>query len=99
MQMPGFNAQGSLYRARGYYQGRSSGARNSPGGTIRPVLYSIDGLDCDWGDDGTLVCGDDSGGGVSFGGSKPSPKVTCINNCFKRYHAGRKRTACIDDCS
>jgi len=98
MQTPGFNAQSSLYRARAYYQGGSSGAWKSRGGTVRPVLYRIGGHDCDWAADGSLVCGDDSGGPVSFGGPKPSPQVTCINNCFHRYPAGPKRTACIDNC-
>lgn len=99
MQMPGFNAQSSLQRARGYYQGGLSGAWSSPGGTIRPALFRLGGYDCDWGDDGSLVCGDDEGGGVSFGGPKPSPKAACINNCIRRYHPGSKRTKCIDNCS
>lgn len=99
MQIPGFNAQSSLYGARGYYQGGLSGACNSRGGTIRPSLYRIGDLDCDWASDGTLVCGDDTGGGVNFGGPKPSGKAQCIEHCFTRYHAGSKRTACIANCS
>jgi len=99
MQMPGFNAQDSLYGARGYYRGGLSEASNSRGGTIQPVLFRIGGYDCDWAADGSLVCGDDTGGGISFGGAKPGPKVACVNNCLKRYHAGPKRTACINDCS
>jgi hypothetical protein len=99
MKMPGFNAQSSLYRVRGYYQGGLPAAWNSRGDTIRPALFRLGSHDCDWGDDGSLVCGDDAGGPVSFGGPKPSAKVACVTNCLKRYPAGPKRTACIDDCS
>jgi len=99
MQMPGFNAQSSLHRARGYYQEGLSGAWNLHRGTIQPALFRLGDYDCDWGADGSLVCGQDAGGGVSFGGAKPGPKAACINNCIKRHHPGAKRTKCIDDCS
>jgi len=99
MQMPGFSAQRSLYRARGYYHEGLSAAWNSLGGTIQPVLFRIGTHDCDWAADGSLVCGDDSGGPVSFGGPKPSAKAACVEHCLHRYPAGPKRTACIDDCS
>ena len=99
MQMPRFNAQSSLYGGRGYYHGGLSGAWNSCGGSIRPVLFRLGDYSCDWGADGSLVCGDDTGGGISFGGTKPGPKAACINRCLSRYHAGPKRTACINDCS
>jgi hypothetical protein len=97
MRLPGFAAETSLGWCGPHHQGRAARTSTSRFGAICPALFRINGRDCDWAADGTLVCGDTpSGGGVGFGQPGLGPCATCKRNCM--HQAPSKRWSCLNRC-
>jgi hypothetical protein len=97
MGLPGFTAERSLGRSGRHYQGRAARTSTSRSGTVGPALFRLNGRDCDWAADGTLVCGDTSSeGGVGWGNPGSDPCVICKRHCL--HLAPSKRSSCLSHC-
>jgi len=96
MNTPGFTAETSLgWSSRSYYGLKRRSSEFSLG-AVRPSLFRIGGLDCDWAADGTLVCGEPSGGGVGFGHPGADPCAVCKRHCLQGPVG--KRQSCLNKC-
>jgi hypothetical protein len=108
MNMPGFSAEGSLYKSRGHYVGRNSFAALASAGVTPqlPIGFCMSACDdhYDWGSIENSACkmgcmggGDGGGGGGGGGGgSGPSDCVLCLRGCLRKPAA--RRAACRADC-
>ena len=108
MSMPGFNAEGSVYKSSRYYIGRpTSGALGASVGITPQLPIGFCMAECDdqyqWGTLDNQVCkfgcmdaGSGGGGGGGGGGGDLSDCALCRKGCQNKF--GAQKTKCLNRC-